>query len=163
MKFTYDIQNSTKTIKSCYSKLIKRGVSQRLAEMLALRKAPRCMTDDVFYGGQTLAQQFGNNASGLEQVTKAAKKHGYVPNSNDRYESGLCRPEVGMGDPQAFVPASGGRGYVKRLLENRGWEGLSDGAVTVKYREPEKDPRKTAAEIQAMSQRKKLKKKKKVK
>jgi len=57
----YDIEQARPEVQEFYRKLIYNGESPRLAEMLALRSAPRCMTDDVFFGGQTLASQFGTD------------------------------------------------------------------------------------------------------
>lgn len=100
----------------------------RFAEMLQTRQAPRCMTDAVFFEGQgTLASQFGSDTRSLEQVTQAAIRQGYTPNPNDVYNAQLARS---VGDPLAFIPASGGRGYVADVLRKQGRSSV-DGAVIV--------------------------------
>lgn len=136
IKLPYDIADAHPSVQEFYRKLIARGESPRMAEMLALRQAPRGMTDSVFFEGtKPIGKAYGNYQQGLEQLVDRAKKNGYTPNANDVYDSGLARFP---GDPEAFIPPSGGRGYVKRLLEKRGWS--AEGAVSVKGRQPERDP-----------------------
>lgn len=109
----------------------------RFAEMLALRSPPGLNgTDSAFFEGMgTLEQQFGKDKESLRETIAAAKRHGYTPNPRDVYLPTLAAFE---GDPLAFVPPTGGRGHIKKVSEMRGWE--SRGAVTVKGRQPEKDP-----------------------
>lgn len=123
-----------------YTGCIERGESVMLAEMLALQQAPRGMTDDVFFSGVgTLDQQFKGDEgkAQLGLLVNEAKKRGHKPNYNDYYVSGLASFP---GDPDAFVPRTGGRAHVKNVLEKKGW--ASEGAVNVKGREPESDPHK---------------------
>ena len=116
-----------------YMKMRRSGLSHRFAEMAALQRAPRCMTDDVFFAGMPrLAEQMTPKV--LRNVVAAARRHGYNPSPDATYHSGLARFQ---GDPEAFVTRSQGRGYIKRLCERRGW--ACDGAVTVAARPPEHD------------------------
>lgn len=122
-----------------YTGCIERGESALLAEMLAMQQAPRGMTEDVFFEGiGTLDKQFSGaeGQSQLQHIVGEARKRGYNPNYNDYYCPSLASCP---GDPAAFVPRTGGRSHVKKVLEQKGWSSV-DGAVTVKGREPESDP-----------------------
>jgi hypothetical protein len=104
-----------------FVRMINAGESERMAEMLALRSPPSAYTDREFFAGRhTLAQQFAGDDRGLATLLRAAKRNGYTPRATDVYEPGLCRNEVGQGDPQAFIPSSEGRGKATRILEARG-------------------------------------------
>lgn len=141
MNVPHEVQQRGDKAVEIYVGCIKRGESVMLAEMLALQQAPRGMTDDVFFEGiGTLDKQFrgGDGPSQLNALVTESKKRGYKPNYNDYYCSGLASFP---GDPDAFVPRTGGRAHVKRVLEKKGWASI-DGAVTVKGREPESDPHK---------------------
>lgn len=121
--------------RALYMKIRRGGASHRFADMVACQRGPGLMTDSVFFAGMPkLGDQFRNDVQ-LAKVLKIAKKHGYSPNVNDVYEPGLARFQ---GDPEAFVPPSGGRGYIRRLCEKRGW--ACDGAVKVEHRQPLSDP-----------------------
>ena len=122
-----------------YTGCIERGESVMLAEMLALRQAPRGMTEDIFFEGiGTLDNQFkgAEGAAQLDRITSEAQKHGYRPGYNDYYCGQLASFP---GDPDAFVPRTGGRSHVKKVLEKKGWSSV-DGAVIVKGKEPDQDP-----------------------
>ena len=123
------------TRRALYMRLRRTGQSHRFADMIACQAGPGLMTDSVFFSKMPkLQDQFVTDAQ-REKVLKIAQSHGYTPNMNDVYEPGLARFQ---GDPEAFVPPTGGRGYIKRLCERRGWE--CDGAVKVKHVMPDKDP-----------------------
>ena len=123
-------------IQARYEKMIRNGVSPKLAEMFALQKAPQSLTDrELFQGYGPLESQFAGDPIGLAQVVRTAKRHGYKPNANDVYIAPLARFP---GDPQAFVPPTGGRGYIKKLCEQRGW--ACDGVVKVKAKPLDKEP-----------------------
>lgn len=124
-------------VQAFYEHLRGKGESHRMSEMLAFQQPPRAMTDAVFFEGfGTLDKQFAGDERVRDQVIKRAMAGGYKPNNNDVYLSALARYP---GDPEAFVPATGGRGHIKAVCEKRGWE--CDGAVKTKRKEPEKDPR----------------------
>ena len=115
-----------------YDAAVERGETHRMAVMLALQQAPRVMTDDVFLSGYgTLDKQFKGDERQIEWITKRAMQKGYTPNRNDVYNPLLVRPEVGVGDPQAFINS---RSDIRRICEERGLP--CEGAVTVKGREP---------------------------
>jgi hypothetical protein len=83
----------------------------RLQEMIATQSFPGIQTDTTFLAGRgTLDTQLGGGNE-AEAVARAAMKHGYRPNINDVYEPGLADF---MGDPKAFIPATGGRAEVVR-------------------------------------------------
>lgn len=123
-----------------YKKCLKKGCSESLAAMFALRQAPRGMTDDVFLAGRgTLDNQIRDKRA-LEKVVSEAKRRGYKPKPTDYYDPGVARFP---GDPEAFFNHGSGRGKLKRVFERRGVE--SDGtvnAVSTKRREPLVDPKK---------------------
>jgi len=119
-------------IQAFYEHLRGNGESHRMSEMLAFQQAPRAMTDAVFFEGfGTLDKQFAGDEKVRDQVIKRAMASGYKPNNNDVYLSALARYP---GDPEAFVPATGGRGHVKKVCEKRGWE--CDGAVQTTFAGP---------------------------
>lgn len=108
----------------------------RFAEMLAFQSPPRANTDREFFDGMgTLADQFGKDVDGLNSAVAGARSHGYEPNPHDVYLPTIAQFE---GDPLAFVPATGGRGHIKKVCEMRGVS--CRGAVTVEGRQPESDP-----------------------
>lgn len=100
----------------------------RLTEMLETREVPRLMTDSVFFAGVgTLADQFAGDEKMLETVVARAKAKGYNPSYTDFYNPRLADD---VGDPKAFIPATGGRHHVRQVLEERDWS--CDGAVNRK-------------------------------
>lgn len=103
-----------------------------LPDMLASRKAPGASTDREFFADSdaTVARLHASDPKYAARITAKAKRLGYQPNSNDVYVSQLARCE---GDPLAFVPATGGKGHVKKVCEQRGFG--CDGAVAVKAAE----------------------------
>lgn len=125
-----------------YDRCIANGCSPKLAEMLASRRAPASRTDnDWFRGKGKLLEQFGGNEYVTAGVVTAAKAHGYSPNENDVYMAGLARF---TGDPQAFVPACGGTGHVKKLIEDRDVEPVvAPGWESVFGHKPQRDPKPT--------------------
>lgn len=108
--------------------------NDRLTEMLERQESPRCMTDSVFFAGVgTLADQFEGDEKMLETVVARARAKGYNPSYTDFYNSRLADD---VGDPKAFIPATGGRHHVRQVLEERDW--TCDGAVNRKrdFRDP---------------------------
>jgi hypothetical protein len=107
------------------------GSSHAIALICATRQPPGAVTDREFSRGiGTLAQQFDGEIPVLRQLVANARRNGYTPSDTDWYNPALVRPEVGPGDPQAFIPHDGGRGHVKRVCRKNGWP--CEGAVTVK-------------------------------
>lgn len=116
-----------------YLVLREQGNDHKLAAMFACRKAPASRTDrDLFAGRHTLAQQFAGNEKQLTAVVNAARRQGYNPGGNDLYDPCLAQT---TGDPRAFIPATGGRGYVRRICEAQGL--TCHGNVEVAGRQPE--------------------------
>lgn len=96
-------------------------------------------TDSTFFAGAgTLLDQFDGDEAELNRVMTNCKKQGGKPSLNDFYAPGIARS---TGDPAAFIPASGGRGYVKQLCEQRGTG--CEGMVNVKARPKDKPLPKT--------------------
>ena len=141
MVIPYDIEQAGEEVINFYLFLVApeskggKGQSPRMAEMLALQQAPRCMTDDVFLGGVGTLEKQLPNAQHREIVMKNAMKHGYKPKVTDYYLASVARFP---GDPEAFVNHGQGLWYAKKLLERRG--NGAEGAVTLQTREPEEDP-----------------------
>ena len=122
-----------------YYKMRQSKQKHAFAVMCAQERGPKLMTDAVFAEGNT---RLGDNYHGSygDALKATAKKHGFT--SSYQYHPGLARwhpedPKHNGADPEAYMPPSGGRGYVKRLMESRGW--ACDGAVDVEGR-AEKDP-----------------------
>ena len=101
------------------------------------RRSCGAVTDrELFRGKGTLLDQFGDDAIGrkeLKEYVANAKQAGGKPHYTDLYIPGLADFP---GDPRAFVPASEGRGHIRRQCEARDRE--CNGLVNVKrsFREP---------------------------
>lgn len=110
-----------------YIKLRDEGNPHGFAAMLVLQSPPACRTDNTFFENRgTLSDQLGYQAG---EYAAIAEQHGYRPNVRDVYEPGLAEFQ---GDPKAFIPATGGRGHIKKVLEERGYrvrrgDGVSNG------------------------------------
>lgn len=99
-----------------YVAMRERGEPHGFAAMLVMQQPPACQTDATFFEGRgTLSDQLGK---AVNHYTHIAEQHGYRPGARDVYEPGLARFQ---GDPEAFIPAVGGKGHVKRVLEKRGY------------------------------------------
>ena len=82
IKLPRDIATASPAAQQRYRDNIAQGMTPNLAEMLALRKAPRVMTDSVFFEGRgTLDKQFGekDELRQLDELIAAAKSHGVPP------------------------------------------------------------------------------------
>lgn len=101
------------------------GESHNMAEILALRKPPRCMTDSIFNEGHCNGSQFADDPEMGDLYKRVADEHG-VSITGKHYVSGAADYQ---GDPRAWVS---GRGELKALLEERGWG--AQGAVSLKAR-----------------------------
>lgn len=124
-----------------YVRMRREGQSDRWAAMCALQQAPRIMTDSVFFeGNRFIGDQFSDYELG--KARKVHARHGRRLDPTSVYHSGLARFQY---DPEAFVPATGGRAYVKQLMARRGWS--CEGAVSAAGREPERDPMDTAVPL----------------
>jgi hypothetical protein len=119
-----------------YCHLRSTGSEHKFAEMIAMQKGPGLNTDTVFFSGnKPLYEQFESQKH-LDRYLKIAKSKGFTPNKHAVYHSGLARFP---GDPEAFVDQSQGRGYIKKLIEQRGGR-LNMQSMDVTWNEPESDP-----------------------
>lgn len=132
----FDVEQAGDYAVFFYVDCILRGESKNIAEMCALRQAPRVMTDDVYLAGHGSLEKQIPNPKQLELVVRTAMRNGYKPKHTDVYEPSMARYP---GDPQAFVNHGQGLGHVKKVCEQRGVEDQS-GTVRTKARQPEKDP-----------------------
>jgi len=74
-------------------------------------------TDATFLAGVgTLLDQCGGDKREVRRLVHAARQQGYNPNMHDYYLPSIAES---TGDPAAFVPASGGRGHVRRVAEQK--------------------------------------------
>jgi len=126
------------TAVSHYFRMRQNNQTHRFAVMCAKERGPALMTDAVLFEGNA---RLGDNYHGSygDALKATAKKYGFT--DNYQYHPGLARwhpEERSEADPEAFIPPSGGRGYIKQLMEKRGW--ACDGAVDVEGRGPERDP-----------------------
>lgn len=111
------------------------------ATMLALQSPPGLQTNDTFWAGRkSWVDCFGEEYA--NRIKAGLARKGVHLKAGDEYMPELVRPDMGFGpknpDPQAVVPFGGGRSYIKKLCETRGW--ACEGAVNVNHRQPEKDP-----------------------
>lgn len=144
----------TVTAGAIYWRLREEGESARFSEMVALQSPPRCMSDrELFEGFGTLDKQFSDPLY-KKFVLDNAKRRGFVPGNYDVYMPSLARYP---GDPEAFVPPTGGRGHIKKICEQRGW--AHEGCVTVKGQDGARNPlddkdKKLAPDLVAENMRK---------
>lgn len=109
----------------------------KLCEMFASRQAPSSVSDrELFKGWGTLDKQFGNDPKYLQHITRTAQRHGYRPNASDMYHPGLADF---AGDPKAFIPATGGRGHVMKVIKQRNVT-VDEPLYKHKATEPSEDP-----------------------
>lgn len=124
------------------------GTPHNFAMMLATAKAPGIETTDTFWAGR---ERFDQSCGELYANTVKAgfARKGINLKNGDEYCPALVRPDMGFGpknpDPEAIVPFSDARGYIKKLCQQRGWE--CNGAVTTKHQEPLRDPRENKIPI----------------
>lgn len=129
--------------KSHYMMMRRNGESHNMAAMAASSRAPRCVTDREFFEGiGSIHDQFDADTDRgriqMEKVLSITKANGFTPGRNDVYCAHLARYQ---GDPEAYVPATGGRNHIRRLCEQRG--SSCGGLVKVDHREPLNDPMDT--------------------
>jgi hypothetical protein len=108
------------------------GTSHLLSEMFAWQQPPACMTDNVFMEGRVNGNQFEGAQWMGDWYAETARQDG-VDIKGATYLHGLA---AYPGDPKAWVR---NRGDVQRVCESRGWG--CQGAVNVKGRQPEHDPK----------------------
>lgn len=106
-----------------YLDLLERGESQRIAEMLALQAAPRCVTDDTFFAGKKNGQQFAKDEATGNAYAQELRAKG-VSTAGKTYMHSLAKYP---GDPEAWVSS---RSEAVALIKKRGWS--CDGQIKVK-------------------------------
>ncbi len=121
-EFVCDQCNQTTDILMSVSEMEKRRDSMCCEDcgdpMRKKVSAPSIVTDSTYFAGRgTLDKQFNGDIPQLAFRAKTAARNGRKPNINDVYEP--CLADF-PGDPKAFVPADGGRSYVRRLVEAKG-------------------------------------------
>ncbi len=134
-----DIESAGGHVIEYYLHLLDCGQSESMAGILAMRKAPGLRTEATQIaaqnqqrGGATLAEQFKGNENLLQYRIQQARKHGYSPKATDYYDATLVRPEIGPGDPRAWIGSTHSLSDVKREMSRSG-DGLeSGGKVAVK-------------------------------
>lgn len=117
----------TGVIMSFYEEMVSKGVSPKLAEMLALQQPPGIRTDTTFLSGRGLNQQ---QAKGHPEIWEMYRKAALAAGVNPAGKVYLPSLASRRGDPEAWVS---GRGDVLRVCRNRGWS--VEGAVS--YAAPE--------------------------
>jgi hypothetical protein len=135
----YPVISDDSEVQAFYVEARRLGESHRIAEIVALRKVPASKTDvELFRGRGTLADQFKGQEDTLSEMVTKATQNGRTPQYTDLYEPSIANYP---GDPEAFIPASGGRGHIKAVCEKNGWD--CDGMVKVRAAKREKKKEKT--------------------
>lgn len=106
----------------------KKTKAQRRAEFelyarMYLRNPDWCVniqTDTNFYAG--MDDGLPKHPKLREIYLRNARKVGVDPNGK-RYEPELAAKGCGL-DPEAWVPRTEGRSYIRNLLKKRGWTGM---------------------------------------
>lgn len=118
-----------------YQEAISKGNSPAMAEMLAIRKAPSCETDDTFLSNfGTLLNQFDGDERALKAHVELCQKNGFTPDANSVY---LPTIAAKPGDPRAHVKS---RAEAQRYCEEQGVALQLNGREVCKSREPDSDP-----------------------
>lgn len=114
-----------------YVRMRRNGETHRFAEMVALRAAPACNTDDTFLKGGFNGSQFAKNPDMGEIRAKELRKRG-GSTAGKRYVAGLARY---VGDPEAWVSS---KSEAKAVLKKRGWGSEALGVKMTADLEPPK-------------------------
>jgi hypothetical protein len=117
IELTPDIADASPEVQERFRELVAAGTSPRMAEMFALKAAPRVKTDSTYFASHgNLAKQFENAPCGaLDNLIKAARAQGYEPGMNDVYDGDLA---PAFGHPLGFIPPTGGRNHIRRAAEH---------------------------------------------
>jgi len=103
-----------------FNKMVRAGESPRMAEMLALRAAPRLDTDTAHFAGLDLKHFAKVNGQPLAQKAfDQARKAGINVNENWFY-NGSIADERGGGDPDAWVGPGEGKSKLKESVRKKG-------------------------------------------
>ncbi len=130
------------TVLSLYLIARRNLATHEFAMILAMQKPPGIETNDTFWAGRKRFDEvFGEDYA--NRIRSGLADKGINLGATGEYMPELVRPGYGPKnpDPQAVVPFHGGRDYIRKLCEQRGW--ACNGAVNVKEREPLSDPHAT--------------------
>ena len=117
----FPIVSDIPEVQAHYDLCRTRGTSHNLAKILAFGKPPGCNTNrELMRGAATLADHSEGEEYVLDKIARKAERLGRKPQYTDLYCPGLVSPDIGPGDPAAFVPASEGSSHIKRVCEQRG-------------------------------------------
>lgn len=126
-----------------YRRLVAKGQSPRMAEILACRQAPRGDTDTAHYSNMPPLEE----TAGFEyakKVKQQARAAGINVTDNSRYNATIADERCG-GDPNAWIHAGDGRSKVRRVIENLGHSceslGVKDNPDRVAELEAKKEAR----------------------
>ena len=130
-KVKYERISDDPEVQKFYERLVAKGESPRLAEVLATRKCGGLVTDDTFMKGRRTGNQFADNPAMGNWLAKKLRAAGGSPTGKVYLSALAKRP----GDPEAWVSS---RGDVERLVRKRGWS--CEGSVNVKACRDNFDP-----------------------
>jgi hypothetical protein len=128
------------------------GDTARLSDMLQSRQCPSSVTDrELFRNRGTLADQFSGDERTLDKLVAKAKTYGYTPGTNDFYNSALA---AFPGDPMGFVPPTGGRAHIKKVVQMRDQdcEGIVNNKAS-RYKDPEPEVKLAPKIVERLAQR----------
>lgn len=115
IELTPDIAAASSSVQMFFVEMVNAGQSPRMAEMLALRQAPKADTDRELLAGQgTLLDQIGSEKQ-TEYVVAEARRQGYNPGINDVYAPTHA---LSTGDPYAFVKSKGDLKRARQRVED---------------------------------------------
>jgi hypothetical protein len=114
-----------------YQEAIANGCTERLAEMLACRKAPGGVTDVALLAG------FNNGDETPKLRARAKQNYGFTPGPSDVYVPSMNPYGTLPGHPAAWLPPGNARGHVKKVCEKMG-----AGCEAVKVQRREVEPPK---------------------
>ena len=105
---------------AAFRKMVASGESPRMAEMLALRKAPKPDTDTSHFAGMGL-KQLAKHVGEVQvrKIEKQARQAGISINDNSIYNASVADRRQ-AGDPNAWLLAGDGRDKFKKVIRNRG-------------------------------------------
>ena len=103
-----------------FERMVASGESPRLAEMLALRKAPSLDTDTAHFAGLNMNHIAKTiNQPYADKVMEQARKAGLNVNENWFYNGSIADERAG-GDPGAWIGPGDGKDKFKKVIRERG-------------------------------------------
>ena len=126
MRARFPVVSDDAVIQAEYEESRRLGNSHNLAMIFVFRQAPGAMTDREFLEGHVNGSQFESDPDAGDFYAEEARKAG-IDHKGKVYIEGLAGYP---GDPRAWVS---GRGDVRRICEENGWE--CSGCVNVKFQD----------------------------